>query len=1163
MAESADQITQPQPKPEPKAKPKKVVTPAQFSDEMLRKYAIEFFGTFPSGTGAQFQLRTAPDSSGFPGTFGPWLGPTGGDFYTDPNGATAINPAHADGVADRFVQYRAILYSTSTLAAPNISSVTISFNVRPASPTISALVAISSEAIVLTTVDQSINEDEIIVSMGLATLPTVEGLVIPTLDKPGTGTVQISTIAGFAPNTQIFVRTRARNTADALDSVFSNEFSTFTLANEPISVGSLLVFGTSFTVSWNPNSNPAGTLYEVSLSTDNFNLNITTPVVFSDGLTGNTTDMVSLAGGTTYYVRVRARNQDLIETAFSAIFSTATRVSPITGLSGTGVGVSSVVFSWNSSGPSAQYRIFSATAGVLLATVQTASVAVTGLLTNSTFSIQVEPFNAVASAGLSEPATAFSQAAIPSALSAISLSSGSISLSWNASANPTGTPFKLLYSTDVFQTITTTAALFSNNFTGLTTTYVKLAVGTTHTFRISAQNGDGLDSPSIDIATQTFPGTVSAVTGVGLGVSSIAWNWTNSAGPTVEFYSIVRGSTGIEIATTAATTFNDTGLLPNTTFGLRIRAVNLTGPGALPAETTTHTLAQPPTATAIFVVFIDSITVSWSTNLNPSKTVYEVERSTDNAQFSLVAASAAASLIDLNLSGGTTYYYRVRAFNTPGIATDFDAVVSTFLAGKIPEPPIGFSARSLSGGRIHLSWTISPSTTVNTYNVYFDSGTGVIDYSVLFASVSIPTTSFNTVPLSIGTSYFFGLRAENEKNEEESNIHVVAAAVAIAAPAALVASIRAPPPGATIAGDHITLRAGLDEGTPFDVSQILFEFREVGVGGWTTVAAVDGVHPNPAVSEPFLTHWDTTGLTADGSFDLRAIARDGSGVDDPFPPSVRVRVSNTLPDVSENKGPGSQVIKRVRVHSFTETTLDVADGSGRFMLSVTFSSAATTGTEDILRIDTDPAFKPVFSSSFSPTGLISQITLESGQTNLNAGRTATISFSHLDKNSDNRVDGTSVRVDNLRIAVFDPILNEWILEIPSSISSKDETTLTGTTPHFSLFAVVSPAAAGLSEVRIYPNPFRPNNNIDNDGKPWTVGDQTSGIIFDGLPPSGEIRVYSVSGLLVWRSPGPTAGGLLRWDTKNGDGVDVASGIYFAVITDSAGNKTGGKLAVIR
>ena len=131
------------------------------------------------------------------------------------------------------------------------------------------------------------------------------------------------------------------------------------------------------------------------------------------------------------------------------------------------------------------------------------------------------------------------------------------------------------------------------------------------------------------------------------------------------------------------------------------------------------------------------------------------------------------------------------------------------------------------------------------------------------------------------------------------------------------------------------------------------------------------------------------------------------------------------------------------------------------------------------------------------------------------------------------------------------------------VLAEEGSTVAGDTGHFTLFGVFSPAAADLSGVRVYPVPWRPDNADQDDGKPWSAGDPTSGILFDTLPADARITVYSVAGSIVWDSPGNAIGGLRRWDGRTGDGRDAASGVYFAVITASGGATRVEKLVVIR
>jgi hypothetical protein len=96
--------------------------------------SIDWTENLPTGTDIEFQLRTAPDSSGSPGTWSDWLGPTStSDFYTDPTGEETINSTHTDGIDDQWVQYRALLSTTDSSVTPTLSNFNLnySYNATP------------------------------------------------------------------------------------------------------------------------------------------------------------------------------------------------------------------------------------------------------------------------------------------------------------------------------------------------------------------------------------------------------------------------------------------------------------------------------------------------------------------------------------------------------------------------------------------------------------------------------------------------------------------------------------------------------------------------------------------------------------------------------------------------------------------------------------------------------------------------------------------------------------------------------------------------------------------------------------------------------------------------------------------------------------------------
>jgi hypothetical protein len=89
----------------------------------------------------------------------------------------------------------------------------------------------------------------------------------------------------------------------------------------------------------------------------------------------------------------------------------------------------------------------------------------------------------------------------------------------------------------------------------------------------------------------------------------------------------------------------------------------------------------------------------------------------------------------------------------------------------------------------------------------------------------------------------------------------------------------------------------------------------------------------------------------------------------------------------------------------------------------------------------------------------------------------------------------------------------------------------------------------LSSIRVYPNPWRSDKH---SGK---------SIIFDMLPANCKVRIFTTSGRVAREFD--NVNGSVSWDLTNESGDKVASGVYVFLITDNQGNKTRGKVAVVR
>src|SRR5262249_35281824 len=123
------------------------------------------------------------------------------------------------------------------------------------------------------------------------------------------------------------------------------------------------VLYTSFTVTWADNGNPNTTPYEVSFSTDStFATGVSTPIALTDNYVSTSTALTGLMPSTTYYVRIRAENNDSAPdiTAFSTVGDTETLAAVVPVLSGNALSVSSIHWSWTTIPGATAYRLYNA-----------------------------------------------------------------------------------------------------------------------------------------------------------------------------------------------------------------------------------------------------------------------------------------------------------------------------------------------------------------------------------------------------------------------------------------------------------------------------------------------------------------------------------------------------------------------------------------------------------------------------------------------------------------------------------------------------------------------------------------------------------------------------------------------------------------------------------
>jgi len=380
----------------------------------------------------------------------------------------------------------------------------------------------------------------------------------------------------------------------------------------------------------------------------------------------------------------------------------------------------------------------------------------------------------------------------PSGLSATAASSSGINLAWtDNSTNETG--FRIERKTGASSTYSEVASVGAN-----VTSYADtgLSASTTYYYRVSAYNTNDNSDYSNEANDTTLPAPPSGLSATAASSSGInlAWtdNSTNENGFRIE-RKTGASSTYSEVASVGAnvTSYADRGLSASTTYYYRVRAYNTNDNSDYSNEANDTTLAAPapaaPSGLSATAASSSGINLAWTDN-STNENGFRIERKTGaSGTYSQVASvgTNVTSYADTGLSASTTYYYRVRAYNTndnSDYSNEANASTST-PAAPAPAAPSGLSATAASSSGINLAWTDN-STDENGFRI--ERRTGASGTYAQIASVGANVTSYADTGLSASTTYYYRVRAYNTGgNSDYSNeVYASTSTSAASAPAA-------------------------------------------------------------------------------------------------------------------------------------------------------------------------------------------------------------------------------------------------------------------------------------------------------------------------------------------------------------------------------------------
>jgi subtilisin len=279
---------------------------------------------------------------------------------------------------------------------------------------------------------------------------------------------------------------------------------------------------------------------------------------------------------------------------------------------------------------------------------------------------------------------------------------------------------------------------------GTNTAEVSLAGGHTITLEYFETWGGASVSLSWALLAPDAPTNLGAFPAASTTAINLSWehNRTNVSGFKIERW---NGGGYSEIATVGANTtaYTDSPLAQETTYTYRVRAYNSAGNSAYSNDSSATTRLPTPSPLSATPISSSQIKLEWPNN-SATESGYRIERLNGGSWGEIAVVGADATIhIDSSLPPGTTFTYRVRAYNSLGSSEYSNPSSATT---QLPPCSYGVSPTSAtfeSGGgsrsiavstAAHCSWSAASNDTwfIQITSGASGAGNGSVNYSVNF-----------------------------------------------------------------------------------------------------------------------------------------------------------------------------------------------------------------------------------------------------------------------------------------------------------------------------------------------------------------------------------------------------------------------------------------------